>query len=132
MSMSKYEPLTHKLKLVPYREWRTTFADLERTLGFRLPKAARSYRAWWSNNASNNVMTKAWLTAGWRTEQVDMAGETLVFKKIKADLGGSAKGAPSPGPHQQPLFGTLAGTVRIAPGADIIGPTDEHWNAERN
>lgn len=120
-AISKYDPLTEKLKSIPYREWRATFIDLERTLGFRLPKAARSYRAWWSNNESNNVMTRAWLKAGWRTEQVDMAGETLVFKKVKS---GSAS-APSS------LFGALAGTVHIAPGADIVGPTGENWNAER-
>jgi hypothetical protein len=117
--MSKYEPLTQKLKSIPYREWRTTFIDLERTLGFRLPKAARHYRAWWSNNDSNNVMTRAWLKAGWRTEQVDMEKETLVFRKAKS--GGAA---PS-------LHGALAGTVRIAPDADIVGPIGEPWNAQR-
>lgn len=125
--MPKYDPLTAKLKELPYREWRTTFKDLERTLGFRLPRSARSHRAWWSNNPSNSVMTKAWLKAGWQTEQVDMAGETLVFKKVKAMPGtGSAKSGQ---PH---LFGALAGTVHIAPGTDLVAPTGETWNADRN
>lgn len=119
--MSKYEPLTTKLKELPFREWRTTFQDLERTLGFRLPRAARTHRAWWSNNPSNNVMTKAWLKAGWRTEQVDMAGETLVFKKVKS---GAVVKTPSP-------FGALAGTVHVAPGIDLVAPTGETWNADR-
>lgn len=130
--MSKYEPLTHKLKSLPYQEWRTSFSVLERTLGFRLPKAARSHRAWWSNNASNNVMTKAWLAAGWKTEQVDMAGETLVFKKMKSGGGRPANGGPPSDQKRATLFGALAGTVRIAPGVDITGPTDESWNAEQS
>lgn len=126
--MSKYEPLTAKLKELPYRQWRTTFKDLERTLGFRLPQAARSYRAWWSNNPSNNVMTKAWLKAGWQTEQVDMAGETLVFKKVKSGAGAGKENMKTPSP---PLFGALAGTVYVAPGTDLIAPTGEAWNADR-
>jgi hypothetical protein len=122
--MSKYDPLTAKLKKLPYREWRTTFKDVERTLGFRLPSSARNHRAWWSNNAWNNVMTKAWLSAGWRTEQVDIAKETLVFKRIGK--------ASQPGSVSSPLFGALAGTVHVAPGMDLIAPTDEAWNADRN
>ncbi|MEI9904971.1 MAG: hypothetical protein WDN06_14155 [Asticcacaulis sp.] len=27
-------------------------------LGFELPPSSRTQRAWWSNNASNNVMTR--------------------------------------------------------------------------
>jgi hypothetical protein len=80
--MSKYAPLTAFLRSRPQRELHCTFKELERELGFPLPPVARAHRAWWSNNASNNVMTKAWLKAGFRAEQVDMAGETLVFRRI--------------------------------------------------
>jgi hypothetical protein len=70
-------------------------------------------------------MTQAWLKAGWQTEQVDMARETLVFKKVKG----------APGPRQdasRSLFGALAGTVRVSPGVDLVEPTGEAWNAERD
>jgi hypothetical protein len=59
-----------------------------------------------------------------RTEQVNMAGETLVFKKVKS--GGSREESGS-----RSLFGALAGTIRIGSGANLVGPTGERWNAER-
>lgn len=81
--MSKYAPLTNFLRSRPQSELRCSFADIERALGFPLPPVARAHRAWWSNNASNNVMTRAWLNAGFRAEQVDMSGETLVFRRVQ-------------------------------------------------
>lgn len=123
--MSKYEPLMRKLKSMPSREWPTSFREIERTLGFRLPKSARTHRAWWSNNASNSVMTKAWLSAGWRTEQVDMQTEKLTFCRTS-----NARGSGVPG-GKSALFGAMAGSVRIIKG-DITLPTGEIWNAERD
>jgi hypothetical protein len=91
--MSKYDPLTAYLRKQPYREVRRGFGDLEKILGFELPSSARQHRAWWSNNGSNNVMTKAWLSAGFRTRDVDMENERLTFERI---------GAVSPNPEPTP------------------------------
>jgi hypothetical protein len=121
--MSKYAPLAEKLKSIHQREWPTSFKEIERTLGFCLPKSAREHRAWWSNNPSNSVMTKTWVEAGWRTEQVDMEKEKLVFRKA-ANMSGAA------GATKRTLFGALAGSVRILRG-DLTKPTGESWKAER-
>ncbi|MGD9543293.1 MAG: hypothetical protein AB7F41_06080 [Methylocystis sp.] len=80
--MSKYEPLTAYLRKQPCREVRLGFGDLEKILGFKLPSSAGQHRAWWSNNGSNNVMTKAWLSAGFRTRDVDMEKERLTFERV--------------------------------------------------
>lgn len=82
--MSKYAPLTAYLREQPYREVRLSFRDVEKILGFELRSSARDHRAWWSNNASNNVMTKAWLSAGYRTRDVDMESERLTFERVDA------------------------------------------------
>ncbi len=81
--MSKFEPLTAFLSSLPTSERRVTFGEIERILGFKLPPSARRHRPWWSNNPDNSAITKAWLAAGFRTEQVDMAGESLVFRKAR-------------------------------------------------
>ena len=47
-----------------------TFAEIEALLGEKLP-ASKQYPAWWSNNPSNNPMTKEWLAAGFQTESVE-------------------------------------------------------------
>ncbi len=51
----KYAPLYHHL-LSACREpkWRTTFAQIESVLGFRLPDSARRHRPWWSNLKTGN------------------------------------------------------------------------------
>jgi len=80
--MSKYDPLTAFLRQQPYQEVLCGFGDLEKILGFALPSSARQHRAWWSNNGSNNVMTRAWLNAGFRTRDVDMEKQRLTFERL--------------------------------------------------
>lgn len=96
--MSKYEPLTAYLRQQPYREVRLRFGDLEKILGFKLPSSASQHRAWWSNNGSNNVMTKAWLSAGFRTRDVDMEKERLTFERVGAPDPETPPTAPTPQP----------------------------------
>ena len=65
--------------------WRTTFEEIEEVLGFSLPPSARCHRPWWANqkNVGSRSQALAWTAAGWKTSEVDMAAETLVFKRPK-------------------------------------------------
>src|SRR5437763_5309939 len=115
--MGKYQPLTEFLQNQPSGEVRMSFAQIERVVGFKLPPVAQRHRAWWSNSPTNNVMTKAWLDAGFRSEQVDMTARKLVFRREKqAD-------APMPDPavktDRHPLIGWMKGTVTIPEGVDL-------------
>ncbi|MEE1656093.1 hypothetical protein VB618_07785 [Microvirga sp. CF3062] len=127
--MSKYEPLKRHLATLPVPVWRTSFREIERILGFPLPPSSRRHRALWSNNPQNHVMTKAWLNAGWLTEQVDLEKEELVFRKT----GSGGNGNPSAGspPAAKSPFAGLKGTVRIHADFNITEPTGEEWSAER-
>lgn len=119
--MSKYESLTDHLKSRAQARVPMSFAEIEKVLGFGLPRSSRIHRAWWSNNPSNNVMTRAWINAGYRTEQVDIETGNVVFKKDKAESGDAPAQHPKrKGPH--PLFGALKGTTIIPPGVDITEP----------
>jgi|WetSurMetagenome_2_1015567.scaffolds.fasta_scaffold66442_3 hypothetical protein len=135
--MSKYDPLTSFLAGDGSDEISMSFAQIERVLGFPLPPASRAHRAWWSNNASNSVMTKAWLAAGYVSEQVDMAGERLTFRKATAvgpKPGVTESAAPpylaTSGGLIDRLQAALGGTVRVAEGVDLTVPTGEVWDAE--
>lgn len=79
----KYAPLHHHLvELVGHaREWRATFREIEKILGFKLPDSARIHRPWWANQGERGGHSHAlaWEMAGWKTSQVDMAEESLVF-----------------------------------------------------
>jgi hypothetical protein len=60
-----------------------SFADVERVTGEKLPPSAAKHRPWWSNNPNNNVLTRVWLDAGFESEQVDMAGRKLIFRRVR-------------------------------------------------
>ena len=76
----KYRKLHTHLRSLAIREWRASFSEIEAVLGFKLPPSARRYSAWWAND-SNNIHGRAWLTAGWKTAEVNMNAETLTFRR---------------------------------------------------
>ena len=65
--MGKYESLGTFLREQRAQEVLLTFNEIEKITGVKLPPKAQHHRAWWSNNPSNNVMTKVWLEAGFET-----------------------------------------------------------------
>ena len=119
-----------------------TFADIERVIGADLPPSAFKHRPWWSNNPSNSVITNSWLKAGYKTENVDMAGKKLVFVKAAQyppppESGASALHDAAPAPAAAEAgsfflaFGALKGTVTIKPGTDLTAPVEADWEAAR-
>jgi hypothetical protein len=120
--MGKYQPLTEFLRNQRAGEVWMSFEQIERVIGDKLPPVAQRHRAWWSNSPVNNVMTKAWLEAGFRSEQVDMSGRKLVFRREKQAERPASSETVTSGRH--PLFGWMKGTVRIASGVDLTQPAD--------
>ena len=151
MRGSKYEPLKRHLMARKDSRIPMTFAEIERILGFSLPRSARTHRAWWSNNPTNNVMTHAWLEAGYRTAQVDLASERLVFERINAGSAASEDRGRNSAPlvmtepdetaanssvsrvsevsanRRRPLYGMMRGTLRIKDGVDLTAPAAPEW-----
>jgi hypothetical protein len=127
--VGKYEPLGDFLRSQRTQEVPLTFSEIEKITGVKLPPKAQHHRAWWSNNASNNVMTKVWLEAGYESAQVDMSARKLVFRRVaKAGeaSGGLAKPyATSDGHH--PMRGALKDITFVPPGVDLTEPADPEW-----
>ena len=133
--MSKYEPLAAFLRGQRANEVSLTFADIERIVGAKLPPKAQHHRAWWSNNPNNNVMTKVWLAAGFRSEQVDLEGRRLTFRRVDkasaSSLSESAQAQFEAAPIcRHPLFGAFEGLIRIMPGTDLTKPADPSWGKD--
>jgi hypothetical protein len=107
-----------------------TFAEIEKVLEFPLP-ASKQYPAWWSNNPSNNPMTREWLDAGYETESVNTGSGKLVFRRVRKARtdGGSSGGSPLPPRPRHQGFGFMKGMIKIQEGFDVTRPfSDEPWD----
>ena len=125
----KYEPLTEFLRRQSDAVVRMSFDEIERVIGAKLPPSATHHRAWWSNNAQNNVMTKAWRDAGFESEDVDMKRRRVAFRRVRSEASRNI-GAPSVDvttEARHPLVGWLKGTLTIAEGVDLTQPADPEW-----
>ena len=129
--MGKYTPFSDFLRQQEAAEVRLTFEQIEAIIGAKLPPSSKQYRAWWSNNPHNSVLTKVWLDAGFQTENVDMKRRRLVFRKVARgkpehndELKPAVRAAVS---KRHPSYGALKGLIRIAPGTDLTEPADPEW-----
>jgi hypothetical protein len=83
-SKSKYGLLTSYLR---YRgsftsRVKLSFAKIDGIIGDNLPMSAYRDEKWWSNLPSV-AHARAWLTAGWKTEEVSLAEGYVIFKKAE-------------------------------------------------
>lgn len=124
--MGKYEPLGEFLRGQRTQEVPLTFSEIEKITGAKLPPRAQHHRAWWSNNPSNNVMTKVWLEAGYESTQVDMSARKLVFRRIRKVSAEKPALSAKKGEHH-PIFGALKGSFHIPEGVDLTEPADPDW-----
>ena len=145
--MSKYDQLGAHLRRLAADEIPMTFAEIEAVAGTALPPKAQNSRAWWSNNPSNNVMTKVWLSAGYETARVDMAARKLVFRRTVPSPSHSLASAstgfmenrhmfkpealPEKKQGRHPLIGSMKGTFTLVPPSETEPPPEdpESWEA---
>src|SRR3954452_8065879 len=130
--MGKYEPLGQFLRNQRTHEVPLTFREIEKITGVKLPPKAQHQRAWWSNNPSNNVMTKVWLEAGFESTQVNVEARKLVFRRLPKTSEASGFAEHSPKPYatkdgRHPAFGALKGMIHIPLGVDLTEPADPEW-----
>ena len=124
---SKYSGLGDYLKRQRGDRVPMTFSEIEKVAGVKLPPSARKHRPWWSNNAKNSVMTKVWLDAGFESEEVDMPGRKLVFRRVRKpnEVAGAAQSGKEKPFH--PAYGMMHGLIRVMPGTDLTQPADPEW-----
>ncbi len=131
--MAIYEPLGRYLKRNAASRIPMTFREVEGVIGRKLPASAYRHRPWWANEERGHSHAKAWLQAGYATEQVDMAGRKLVFVRSRAPARSSSAQEAKPehgksGRH--PLIGALKGTFSIEPGWDLTKPALDEEDLE--
>lgn len=112
--MSVYEPLTRHLESRREAEAPLTFEEIEAILNRDLPRSARQYQPWWSNTATH-TQADAWLSIGWKTTQLDLVKQRVVFVR---DRDASMLGVRESGsPYLRP---DLEGAVMVQ--ANVLSP----------
>lgn len=83
--MGKYTPLTEYLRGSDGAEVSLSFREIERIIGAALPDSARKHQAWWANSrtADSHTWAHEWLAAGWLRGELDLAAETVVFRRLE-------------------------------------------------
>ncbi|MCY4214536.1 MAG: hypothetical protein OXF68_13040 [Gammaproteobacteria bacterium] len=105
-----------------------TFKELEAIIGSSLPDSARRHRPWWSNNPSNSSITPFWLAAGYKTAEVDIGNEQLVFVRDETAEARCASDRDAAGRQDEhPVLGCMAGTVTVPDGVDLTKPAMPEW-----
>jgi hypothetical protein len=122
--MTKYEPLAAFLRSRDAGKQELDFEEVKTILGFDLPKSAYKHPAWWSNDETTHSQARAWLSAGWKTADLDLAGGRVTF--VRHTRGNP----PEPPRAADDPWGCMAGTVRVMPGVDLTAASGERWNAE--
>ena len=83
--MGKYDLLYAYLKQKTEVSLELSFKEVESIIGFKLPKSAYSYTAWWSNSKTKaHPYSHAWLDAGYRTIDVstNLGRQVVTLKKV--------------------------------------------------
>ncbi len=71
----KYAPLEKYLRELPasQRDVTLAFEQIERILNSKLPSSAYEDRRWWDHETeANHVTPRAWSSAGWKIESLDV------------------------------------------------------------
>ena len=81
-SLGKYEPLYRYLCLQSSDTVTLSFSELEKILGFALPKSAGTYTMWWSPGGSH-TQCQSWVQAGYKAVNIQQGiwAKQMTFKK---------------------------------------------------
>lgn len=95
-----------------------SFEEIARIAGVELPASAYDHPAWWANSKSH-VQAEAWLGAGYKTENVDLAAKRVEFVRSETSERGVREmtsafdhGRGGPG-KKHPAAGAMKGTFTI-------------------
>jgi hypothetical protein len=123
----KYHKLRTYLAERNPQRLRLSFAQIARIAQAPLPASAYRHPAWWANDSTSHVQAKAWLDAGYKTENVDLAAQQVEFVRQDTVSHGvrEMQGEFEPDPRlvkQHPLVGWMKGTFTIEHGYDLTRP----------
>ena len=110
----KYAPLQQRLAQADGRSLTLSFAEIEETIGAKLPTSARKHQAWWANNPNGHSHCRAWIAVGWRTGNLNIAEEKVDFVQVSPQAEASQPSSDAASPANA---GASSGEPAAAPAA---------------
>ncbi len=80
MESKKYRFLTSYLRDSNAFSIRLTFAEIEEIIQTKLADSAKKHKEFWANSTSHSI-AKSWLSANYRTVEINLEQEFVVFEK---------------------------------------------------
>lgn len=105
-----------------------SFAEVAAAAKVKLPASAFRYPQWWQNDAEHHVQAKAWIGAGYKTQNVDLKAQRVEFVRVQKPARGVREmqeiyDDKSTAPvKEHPMIGAMKGTFTMAPGWDLTRP----------
>ena len=118
----KYRALKSYLAIQTRERVRLSFDDIVHIAKVQLPPSAYDHPAWWANDSKSHVQAKAWLDAGYKTENVDLESQRVEFVRVEQKPRGvremqqAFNDDPEQGPKNvkiHPMIGAMKGTFTI-------------------
>lgn len=75
----KYEALMNYFQSLEVNKVTLTYDDIEKIIGFKLPKSAYQYSAYWSKSKTHTI-TRSWIENGWNINVLKL-GKYIGFTK---------------------------------------------------
>lgn len=126
--MSKYEPLQKFFEQAKSVQITLSFEEVEKILGAKLPASAKTHQAWWANNPTGHSHCRAWVDAGWRTENLNLRERKVDFVHVDPQMPHSVQSTRRHGSGSP--FGALSGTLTVHDQSSLTAPTDPDWFAQ--
>ena len=79
--MRKYDPLASFLERKNTEYIIMTFNEIEDIISAKLPRSAHIHLAWWANEDNPSRQSYGWLSAGYKTVDVEPTLELVSFKR---------------------------------------------------
>jgi hypothetical protein len=82
----KYTPLENYLSGLPASQKEVTlgFEQIEGILRSKLPSSAYGYLSWWEHETEgNHINQRAWLSAGWKVDEVNFKEKRVKLIRIR-------------------------------------------------
>ncbi|NEQ43864.1 MAG: helix-turn-helix transcriptional regulator [Leptolyngbya sp. SIOISBB] len=82
---SKYYPLYQRFSQIGAETFTLTIDEIQAHVESQLPTTARTKTSWWANRRKGGYQSQAWIKAGYRVAQVELAQQRVTFKKFQAE-----------------------------------------------